>query len=133
MHFRKLKESDWDTLQSWWSTWPEWTTPSKDFLPGDGTSGFMVEKDGQPIVACFVYLTNSKAVLLEWIISNPNYRESDRGLAIEKLIVDTQDIVKKLGMKYMFTITRHKHLLKLHEKLGWTKDETPSHELTKIL
>ena len=130
---RKLQQSDWDTLQGWWDAWPKWVAPSKEFLPGDGTSGFIIEKDGIPIVAGFVYLTNSKAVLLEWIISNPSYRENDRDLALETLIKDIQDIVKDLGFNYMFTITQHEKLMKLHEKLGWVKDSTPSYELTKIL
>ena len=31
-----LKDSDWDTLVEWWNAWPEWTAPSKDFLPDNG-------------------------------------------------------------------------------------------------
>lgn len=133
LNIRKLTEKDWDTLVSWWDAWPEWQTPSKDFLPDNGKGGLIIEKDGTPIVAGFIYLTNSKAVLLEWIISNPNYKENDRDLAIELLITGAENLVKTLDYKFMFSITQHKKLMKTHEKLGWIVDKKPSHELTKIL
>tara|TARA_R110000772_G_scaffold192671_1_gene303626 strand:- start:11469 stop:11873 length:405 start_codon:yes stop_codon:yes gene_type:complete len=133
LNIRKLTEKDWDTLVSWWDSWPEWQTPSKDFLPDNGKGGLIIEKDGTPIVAGFIYLTNSKAALLEWIISNPNYKEDDRDLAIELLITGAENLVKTLDYKFIFSITQHKKLMEMHKKLGWVVDEKPSHELTKIL
>ncbi len=84
-NIRKLKESDWDTLVKWWDSWPEQMAPPKTFLPENDTGGLIVEKDKQPIVAGFLYFTNSQAVLLEWIVSNPEYRDTDRQEAIELL------------------------------------------------
>tara|TARA_Y100001963_G_scaffold145638_1_gene219532 strand:+ start:1998 stop:2399 length:402 start_codon:yes stop_codon:yes gene_type:complete len=130
---RKLQESDWSTLQEWWSTWPKWEVPPRDFLPDNGTGGFIVEKDDTPIVAGFVYLTNSKGVLLEWLISNPEYRENDRDEAIETLIMEIEKTIKNLGYKFMFTITQHNKLIETHKKLGWKVDTNPSYELTKVL
>ena len=71
LNIRMLKDSDWNTLVEWWDAWPEWHAPAKDFLPENGTGGFIVEKQDKPIVAGFLYTTNSKAALLEWIVSNP--------------------------------------------------------------
>ena len=73
-NIRKLTENDWDTLVSWWEAWPKWNTPAQDFLPDNATSGLMIEKNNIPIVAGFLYFTNSSAVLLEWIVSNPDYK-----------------------------------------------------------
>jgi hypothetical protein len=131
MKIRKLTEEDWDTLVSWWDGWPEWQAPARDFLPGNGTSGFMIEKDDKPIVAGFVYITNSKAVFLEWVISNPEYREDDRNTAITCLISTMEKIIKDWGYKYIFSIGRTKSLIEKHKKLGWIVDEKPSHELLK--
>ena len=91
----------------------------------------MVEKNGVPIVCGFVYTTNSKGVLLEWIVSNPKYKESDRKEAIELLINQVEIFCKSLGKKFIFSIGRSKHLMKTHEKLGWQVDEKPSYEITK--
>ncbi len=75
---RQLKDSDWETLTAWWDSWPEWVNPVKDFLPDNGNGGIMVEKNNKPVLAGFIYTTNSKGAWVEWIISDPNYRENDR-------------------------------------------------------
>jgi hypothetical protein len=50
-NIRLLKEGDYeDTLVGWWKDW-KWTAPPKEFLPNDGTGGFMVSKDGVDICA----------------------------------------------------------------------------------
>ena len=131
LNIRMLKDSDWDTLVEWWSNWPEWQAPSKDFLPDNGKGGFMVEKEGKLIVAGFLYTTNSKAALLEWIVSNPKYREDDRSKAIELLIEGAESVCKKQGIKYIFSIGRNKHLINTHKKLGYQVDDKPSYEITK--
>lgn len=131
LKIRKLTENDWDTLVSWWDAWPEWVNPSKGFLPDNGTSGLMVEKNNKPIVAGFLYFTNSEAVLLEWIVSDPEYKEKDRKKAIEMLISGAEVFCRNSGKNFMFSIGRSKGLIETHKKLGWTIDDTASHEITK--
>ena len=38
-----------------------------------------------------------------------------------------------MGIAYMFSIGRSKHLMKTHEKLGWQVDKKPSYEIIKNL
>ena len=130
---RRLTEDDWVILNNWWDAWPEWISPPKEFLPDNGKGGLMVEKNGQQVIAGFLYITNSKAVLLEWIVSDPNYRDDDRKDALELLITGAENVCKDLGYKYMFSIGRNKQLMETHKKLGWHVDKKPSHELVKIL
>ena len=131
LNIRKITENDWDTLVSWWDAWPEWVNPPKGFLPDNGTGGLIIEKNNKPIVAGFLYFTNSEAVLLEWIISDPNYKEKDRKNAIEMLIKGAEIFCKNNGKNYMFSIGRNKHLINTHKKLGWTVDDKSSYEITK--
>jgi len=133
LNIRMLKDSDWNTLVEWWDAWPEWQAPAKDFLPENGTGGFIVEKQDQSIVAGFLYITNSKAALLEWIVSNPKYREDDRQQAIELLIEGAENVCKKQGIKYIFSIGRTKQLINTHKKLGYHVDDKPSHEIVKTI
>jgi hypothetical protein len=133
LNIRMLKDSDWNTLVEWWDAWPDWVAPAKDFLPDNGKGGFMVEKNNQPIVAGFLYTTNSKAALLEWIVSNPKYRENDRVKAIELLIEGAESVCKKQGIKYVFSIGRTKQLIDTHKELGWTIDPGSSHEMIKVV
>jgi len=128
---RQLKDSDWETLTAWWDSWPDWVSPSKDFLPDNGAGGLMIQKNNKPIVAGFLYFTNSKSVLLEWIISDPNYKETDRQEAVELLIKTAEKVCKDAGKKYMFSIGRNKNLIKLHEKTGWNVDKKASYEIVK--
>ena len=133
LKLRVLKENDWEILCKWWESWPNWVNPPKSFLPNNGKGGLMVEKNNKPICAGFIYLTNSDAVLLEWIVSDPEYREKDRKKAIELLITGAEKACKKLGKSYMFSIGRNKHLIEMHKKLGWTIDSNPSYEIIKNL
>ena len=69
LNVKVLKEEDYDNiLVNWWKDW-RWTPPSKDFLPDNGKGGYMVYEDDTPICAGFMYLTNSKVVWCDWIIS----------------------------------------------------------------
>lgn len=131
LEVRKLEETDWETLVKWWDSWPKWVNPPKSFLPDNGTGGLMVYKENTPIVAGFLYFTNSDGVLLEWIVSNPEYREQDRKKALEILISTAEETCKLAGKKHMFSIGRNKHLIETHKKLGWTVDTDPSYELIK--
>lgn len=130
LNIRRLNDEDYSTLVKWWDAWPEWQAPPKTFLPD---TGFIVEKNNIGIVAGYVYMTNSKAALLEWIISNPEYRESDRKDAITLLIQAVERVLKDQGIKHVFTIGRHKSLINLHKKLNWMVDEKPSYEIIKNL
>jgi hypothetical protein len=132
---RVLNENDFDDyLVKWWAKWPGWPEPPmRDFLPDNGKGGLMIEKNGKPIVAGFLYQTNSKGILLEWIISDPDYREDDRDEAVEKLIIEAEKSAEEMGYIYMFTIGRQMNLVEKHKKLGWQVDDKPSHEIVKVI
>lgn len=127
---KALEESDWDTLQSWWKIW-KWPTMSKDLLPLNGCGGLMICKEEVPIVAGFLYLSNSKVAWLDWIISNPDYKEQDRKDALELLISSLEQVATQQGYSIVISIARHKGLINTHKKLGYTVDENPSYEISK--
>ena len=126
---KRLVESDYETLCKWWKWW-RWSPPPLTFLP---ETGFMVVKENIEIAACYVYLTNSKAALLEWVVSNPEYKEKDRKQALKFLIQIVEEILKQQGFIHVMTMGRNSSLLKIHKELGWTIDPTPSHEIIKNL
>ena len=130
---RNLKESDWNDLVAWWDWWPGWKAPARNFLPENGTGGLMVEKKGVSIVAGFIYKTNSDVAIFDWVVSNSRYKEKDRQSAIEKLLIDAEKEIKKMGYKYIFSIGRSKHLINTHKKLEWFVDDKHSYEILKNL
>jgi len=132
MNTRTLTESDYEILSDWWKAWG-WPVMAKDMLPDNGTGGIMVENKGENIVAGFLYWSNSKLVWLDWIISNPDADKKIRKQAIEMLILTAEQMVKDAGSKYIMSISRSNSLLKIHEKIGWSIDNTPSHEMIKVI
>ena len=130
LNIRKLTKKDLQIAKKWWEKWPDWVAPADDFLP---ETGVVVESNSKPVAIGFIYLTNAKVCLLEWIISDPEYRENDRQTLIELLITGAENMVKELGYKYMFSVCKHKKLIATHKKLKWHVDKKPSYELTKIL
>jgi len=132
LQVRNLKKDDYDYIARWWKWW-RWKVIPKEMLPENGLSGLMVEKDGIKIVSGFIYMTNSTGAMLEFIVSNPDYREKDRKQAIELLINTAEEFCKGLGCDYMFSIGRNKHLIETHKKLGWNVDKNPSYEIMKKL
>ena len=129
---RKLIDKDYNCLVSWWKWW-RWTPVPKNFLPDNGTGGIMIEKENTPVVAGFIYHTNSDVVIVEWIISNPDYKNKDRKQAVELLLNTIEAVCKDQGKKCMFSIGRNKHLINTHKKLGWVVDEKPSYEIVKTI
>ena len=93
----------------------------------------MVTKNDINIAACYYYLTNSQAALIEWVISNPEYRDKDRKEALATLIMVAEEVLKKMGIVHVMTMSRHPSLLKIHKELGWIIDPKPSHEIIKNL
>jgi len=129
---RQIETSDWDMLVEWWNSWEEWKThPAKEMLPMNGTGGLIVESEEVPIVAGFLYLTNSKIAWMEWIISDKNYKKRNKKKAIELLINSLEVIAKNTGAEMIFSVSKNKGLLNIHKNLGYTVDENPSCEISK--
>jgi len=131
---RPLNEEDYDTyLSKWWSDW-EWETPSRDFLPDNGKGGLMVLDNGTPICAGFIYLTNSKVSWVDWIISNKEYREKPhRQNAIGLLIETLTNLAERNDSKFCYALIKHKSLQETYKKLGYTKGDSYTSEMIKVL
>jgi hypothetical protein len=127
---RQLKESDWETLQSWWKAWG-WPEMSKDLMPLDGLGGLIIEKEGKPIASGFLYLTNAKVAWTEWIVSDPEYREEDRIDALKMLVQGLENVAISAGYKIILSVGRNKGLLNIHKELGYIVDDNPSYEISK--
>jgi len=127
---RTLLEQDYSMLEQWWKAWG-WPAVSKDILPDNGTGGVMVEYKDKPIVAGFIYWSNSGLCWFDWVVSDPEGNKRARPLAVKLLIETVEQMVKDAGKKCIMSISRSNSLLKIHKKLDWVVDETPSHEMIK--
>jgi len=134
INIRHLNEDDYDTiLVGWWREWG-WDAPSRDFLPNNGIGGAIVLDGETPICAGFLYMTNSKASWIDWIISSKTYTEREkRKYAIHLLIEQLTVISKDLGNKYAYALIKHQNLIKTYEELGYIKGDSYQSEMIKIL
>ena len=134
LNIRPLEVSDYDNiLVKWWNDW-RWTPPSKDFLPENGTGGYIVYDDETPICAGFMYTTNSTAVWCDWIISNIHYKDRENrknGLAL--LVNTITEQAKNLNKKYVYALIKNKPLINVYKKIGYEEASTYSIEMIKKL
>jgi hypothetical protein len=131
---RALTENDYhDTLVGWWSEWG-WEAPALDFLPDNGRGGVMVLDGATPICAGFVYITNSKACWVDWIISNKRYTQRDkRREAITLLVSSLTDICKRSGGKYCYALIKSQSLIEVYKELGYQQGDSYNSEMIKTL
>jgi hypothetical protein len=134
LDIRILNSSDYDDiLLGWWKDWG-WEPPQKDFLPQDGIGGCIVFDGDEYVCAGFIYMTNSKVVWIDWIISNKNYRKKpERQNAIKMLIDNLTKIGANFGAKYGYALIKHKGLIKCYEEFGYIKGDSYTGEMIKIL
>lgn len=136
MDIRQLVHDDYDSiLLKWWEGW-KWVAPAVESLPREGSgmfSGYLVSKDETDICAGFLYYTNSNMAWIEFIVSNPDYKESDRAEAIKLLIDSISEKAKDLGFKVLWTCVVHQNLIKKYIDCGFQETQNGAVELIKIL
>jgi hypothetical protein len=134
MQVRYLIEDDYDNiLKGWWEQW-RWTPPSRDMLPQNGSGGIMVSNNGEDICAGFVYFTNSKTAWMEYIVSNPNYKDRiNRKEALNTLIGVLSIYIEQQGYKYIYTSLKNKHLVDRYADCGFLAGDKNCQEMIKIL
>lgn len=116
--YRWLVNNDYEELKKWWIDWG-WTPPTKAMLPDYGVRGIMISKGDVNICAGFVYYTNSTIAWIEFIISNKEYREDDRKLALKELINALTEIIKSQGHTVIFTSLKNKNLMSHFTECGF--------------
>jgi hypothetical protein len=126
---RRLIHEDYDTIVEWWKSWPGWEPLGRNLLPEDGTGGIMIEREGKPLIAGFLYVTNSDICWMEWIVSDPTQRNKSEAMSL--LISSLEKWGKEAGFKVILSIGRSKNLINEHKKLGYTVDNNPSYEIVK--
>jgi|TARA_R110000803_G_scaffold105384_2_gene173587 hypothetical protein len=131
LNIKPLGSDDYDDiLVQWWKDW-RWTPPKKDFLP---EMGYMVYYNDEPICAAYLYITNSKVVLLEFIISNFKFKDKlIRKEALLMLIQTVTSLAEGLGKKYVYSLLKSKSLIEIYSDLGFVKGDTNSQEMLKKL
>lgn len=123
INFRTFKEGDYETCCEWWLWWDkefDGLPIERRLLPKDERC-YVIEKDGKAI-ACTFLLLSLDVPCIAWttyLVSNPKYREKDRGELIRLLMKNVEVEAKKQGVLQLFTVCGNVHMSKIHDDLGW--------------
>ncbi len=129
---RRIIESDLEKIEGWLKDYGG-EMPSLDFLPNNGTGGFVVSNDTGIIAAMWLWFTNSKTAIPAMVVADKSYRAEDRYEALELLIDFTTTFAKDAGCEFAFAWAKTGVLLDYYEKAGYEKDPKESFELIKKL
>lgn len=117
MIIRAYKDSDYETIASWWTQAGE-IGPLPGMMVEDGT--FVVEIDGKPVMSQSVWLTQSKCIaLFELFIRDPNTKlPKDVGA---KLWQHCFQYAKSRGYNFCITYSKEPRLTERLESFGMNK------------
>jgi len=120
LYSRVITAKDYPIISKWYLDWnfADLTTQPK-ILP---KVGFIVsDKDGNDIIACFVYLTDSCFAHPEWIISDKNYKNrKNRLLAFRKLFEEVEAYAKQNDKELLLMSVKDRSLLKSLVSINFT-------------
>lgn len=97
----------------WWKEhkWPN--PPDKWELP---PTGVVVMFNAEPISMTWIHRGDGNACWMAWFISNRFAQRDIRNRSIDLLIDTCIEFVRGLGYKQLFTLSKHKRLLKRFAK-----------------
>ena len=90
---------DYVTLRKWWCAHNSFP-PKGEHL---STTGVVVEVEGKPVCAGFLYNTDSKIGVFEFVVSDPEADKKIRCNALNCLIKSIQEIAKRREYSLIYT------------------------------
>jgi len=123
---RDIVSEDWKILEKWFLGHGK-ELPQRNLLPDNGLGGIIVEKDGRPIAATFIYQTNSDIAFLDIGISDPYYKGKDRFEIGNTLIKECLRKVEASGYEALSVTTGNKGLLKRFKDMNWEINDNLSY------
>lgn len=108
-------EKHYETICIWWGSY-DWPNVPLSHLP---PTGLVVEADGSPVCAGFIYFTQSAFCLFEWIVADKAAEKATRTEALDKLIIGAKDLCKVNGVSSIFTSVRNVGFVWRLEKHGF--------------
>ena len=84
-------------------------------------TGFIAFKEGTPICACFLLLTNSAMSIISYVVSSPAASNRDIAKGFDRLIEHCDGMSRMLGTKFLLSVsTSVGFSKKLKRRFGFT-------------
>ena len=109
-----------DIISQWWKA-HNWPVIPQDHLP---KCGYIVYMQDTPIIAGFVYKTDSAFCLFEFIVANPEITGIKRSMAFDFLVEAVVEYSIEIGAKSLFISATNEGLMKKLQKNSFIKTDT---------
>jgi len=107
-------------IEKWWIASRSYP-PKREHL---SATGILVEADGKPACVGFIYRTDSKICIFEFVVSNPEIGKEQRDAALTFLIESAKEWAKSNGFTLIYcSIGIQKYINRLEES-GFIKADT---------
>lgn len=116
MEAKPYSPNNYPIIRSWWESY-KWAPIPEDLLP---QTGYIIWQELQPLVSGFVYMTDSKFGVLEWVLANPESDTIKRREALDLLITTLVSAAKEKGCTCLFTTAEHPGLIERYKTHGFT-------------
>ena len=84
------------------------------------------------ICAGFIYLTNSKVALTEFVVSNKEYREKRQRQGFRFLLDCLLALAEQNGCRYAHVILKNDSLIRRYKKAGYILSDKKVTEMLKV-
>lgn len=115
-----------EMVSNWWlkQDWPQ--------IPVTALSqnGYVVDLEGLPLCAGWLYKTDSDFALCEWVVGNPAAPWQLRNEALDLLLDTINSEAKKEGAKLLFTSLKHERLIERYKRHGFKETD---HGMTNLV
>lgn len=120
MKIELVDQQNYNKLTKWWEGY-SWPSIPYEMLPKIG----FIAND---CVAGFIYSTDSKICVIEWIIGDPTADKDKRKESLNLLLDQLCSTAKKMGYNFCFTYTKNSGLITTLEQNNFKKtDENMIH------
>lgn len=122
-------KKDYFMMCNWWKTHGSFA-PKLEHLPA---SGIVVEIDGTPTACGFLYHTDSKICVFEFVVTNPMAEKEERNQALALLIDAAISWAEKGGYHLIYSsIGIPKYIARLEEKGFIQADLNQTHMFKEV-
>ena len=123
------EKKDYEEIREWWKK-HKWAPIPKDHLPG---TGIIIYDDEGKYCAAWLYITNSKFGLFEWLVTNKDTSLRKRIRAIDMTVKEITKMAKQVGVGTLFSSIHNGALEKFLTKYGYkVTDKNMTNLLARI-
>ena len=131
-NIRTIVQTDYEYINKWWEDQGE-EPPKLSMLPDRGLGGIIAEKNGKPVAAMYLYLTNSALGYIANAIADPNYKSKDRFELIRKLIDECVRRAAAVGCGMVWATSSNKGIIERCKKSNYEISKDTHNIITKYI